>query len=100
MDALSKLQLGKVGGKGEALNMCASEGGGKRHCGRYLVEEASVTVDAILVDTGEEMPQDHKKLVEFFRQTSLPPCLTHTSPNDSLLRGLNRCSEILARENL
>ena len=52
------------------------------------------------MDTGEEMPQDHEKLVEFFRQTSLPPCLTHTSPNDSLVRGLNRCSEILAREKL
>ena len=40
-------------------------------------EEASVIVDAILVDTGEEMPQDHEKLVEFFRQTSFLP-VSHT----------------------
>ena len=45
-------------------------------------EEASVIVGANLVDTGEEMPQTTKKLVEFFCQTSLSPCLTHTSPDN------------------
>ena len=65
--------------------MCANE---------TITEEANANAGINVLQWDEEaMPQNTNKLAHFFARISLLPVFTHTIPDDSLVRGLDKCSE-------
>jgi hypothetical protein len=85
-----------VGGKGEALNMCASEkiveeGDAKRVALFYFRRQASLW--ALFISGKRRKCLRTQTSWFIFAEPACSLFFTHTSPNDSLVRGLDRCSE-------